>query len=162
MLINKILDFLSQNFFEWIAHTLISSEQPERIAHGGSFDLSEMSKWAMSEWENSQPCPGPLDPSRLLMIHWPNNNLNFRKKPSLTWLAQTQRYTCLASGHILVYEIRHTVHRCFCSVRDRLCIFYAEILNIFSTHARYSVIVFLCNEYYLDFCELYVLYCISF
>ena len=30
---------------------LISSERPEQIAHGRSFDLSEMSEWA-----NSQPC----------------------------------------------------------------------------------------------------------
>ena len=94
-----------------------------------------------------------------VLTHCPKINQNFRKKPSLTRLAQTQRYTCLASGHILVYEIRHTVHRCFCSVRDRLCIFYAEILNIFSTHARYSVIVFLCNDYYLYCTVLYVLYC---
>ena len=54
---------------------LISSERPERFAHGRSFvlsDLSEsltvahliwakwanerMSKWAMSKWANSQPC----------------------------------------------------------------------------------------------------------
>ena len=95
-----------------------------------------------------------------VLTHCPKINQNFRKKPSLTRLAQTQRYTyvwLLGTYSIPVYEIRHTVHRCFCSVRDRLCIFYAEILNIFSTHARYSVIVFLCKECYLDFCELYVL-----
>ena len=65
---------------EWFTHSLISSEQPERIAHGPSFvlsdlnnslrvahflwatwairsfDLSEMSQWAMSKLANSQPC----------------------------------------------------------------------------------------------------------
>ena len=74
---NKILIFLAK-FFWAIAHfwycsfplseisdsltSLISSERPKRFAHGlsfvlndlsellsGSFDLSEMSKWGMSE-----------------------------------------------------------------------------------------------------------------
>ena len=39
---NKILDFLP-NFFERIAHSLISYEQPERIAHSCSFVLTDLS-----------------------------------------------------------------------------------------------------------------------
>ena len=34
---------------------LICLEQSKQIAHSRSFDLSEMSKWAMSKWANSQP-----------------------------------------------------------------------------------------------------------
>ena len=34
---------------------LISSEQPEQIAHSRSFDLSKVSEWVMSKWAKSQP-----------------------------------------------------------------------------------------------------------
>ena len=40
---NKILDFFSQNFFERIAHSLISSERPQQIIQGRLFDLSDLS-----------------------------------------------------------------------------------------------------------------------
>ena len=33
------------------------SQGSERINHSCSFDLSNRSKWAVSEWANSQPCP---------------------------------------------------------------------------------------------------------
>ena len=49
------IDFLP-NFFERIAHSLISSEQPEGFDHGRSFDLSEMSAWVNDWWANSQNC----------------------------------------------------------------------------------------------------------
>ena len=34
---------------------LICPERSERIAHSCSFDLSDLSKWEMSEWANSNP-----------------------------------------------------------------------------------------------------------
>ena len=59
-LLKKMSDWLIRSFLvsdlsDSLLWSLISSERPERIAHGRSFDLSKMSKWAMSEWANSQP-----------------------------------------------------------------------------------------------------------
>ena len=58
-------NFLSESLFLWakeqmsdslkneqFAHSLIC---PERFTHSCSFVLSNLSKWAMSEWANSQP-----------------------------------------------------------------------------------------------------------
>ena len=47
-----MLDFFSQIFFEQIAHSLISSERPEQIAHGPSFVLSDLSdSITVAHWE---------------------------------------------------------------------------------------------------------------
>ena len=53
-LLNKMSDSLIRSFLvSNLSNSLISSEQPERIAHGCSFLVSELSSFDLSKMSNS-------------------------------------------------------------------------------------------------------------
>ena len=57
---SDLSELLTVTYLSWEtwairSQLLICLERSERIAHSRSFDLSEMSEWAMSKWANSQP-----------------------------------------------------------------------------------------------------------
>ena len=59
-LVSDLSDSLTVAHLSWAtwaicSQSLICLQRSEQIAHSLSFDLSEMSKEAMSEWANSQP-----------------------------------------------------------------------------------------------------------
>ena len=57
---SDLSDSLTVTHLSWVtwailSQSLICLERSEQIAHCHSFDLSRMSKWAMSKWAKSQP-----------------------------------------------------------------------------------------------------------
>ena len=61
IIISDLSNSLTVALLIWVtwaicSQSLICLEQSEQVAHSRSFDLSDLSKWAMSKWANSQPC----------------------------------------------------------------------------------------------------------
>ena len=59
--LSNLSESLTVSLLSWVtwsirSQLLICPEWSERIAHSRSFDLSNLSEWAMSKWANSQPC----------------------------------------------------------------------------------------------------------